>query len=358
MVQAGAVYSQTVSVPQQTSSKGYYAWVDYVKGIGIILVVLGHVLRGIEKAGGVQKNHALIVVDSIIYSFHMPIFFFVSGLFFHNSMEKRHSDGIIRNKFDNIVYPYIVWSLIQGCIEIILSRYTNNHFNPAELLSIMWMPRDQFWFLYILMMCFVVFIIFEVAFLRVNYLFLTVILSFFCVFRDKLNAPFIFDLFLANAVYFSFGILCSKFMVFFEGACRKYIILLLIAASVSQYVFHFVYGFNYTRMGFLSLYLACVSILFVISLGINLKNRMNIIKYIGKYSMPIYLIHVIAGSGMRIVLHGILHINGLYVQTALGTIVGVFCPIAIYKYANAYRMSWLFIMPRSGKFCLAPSSVK
>ncbi|RDI36497.1 fucose 4-O-acetylase-like acetyltransferase [Gluconacetobacter liquefaciens] len=358
MVRADPVHPQTVSVLRDASPKGYYAWVDYVKGIGIILVVLGHVLRGIEKAGIVQKNNALTIVDSIIYSFHMPLFFVVSGLFFHSSMEKRHSDGLIRNKFDTIVYPYIVWSIIQGGIEIFLSHYTNSHFRPIELLSILWMPRDQFWFLYILMMCFVVFVIIEVTFSSVNYLFLTIILSFFCVFRYELNAPFIFDLFLANAVYFSFGILCGQFMALFEGACRKYIILLLVTVLASQYIFHFVYDFNYTKIGFFSLYLSLITILFIISVSINLKDRANIIKYIGKYSMPIYLIHVIVGSGMRIVMHGAFHINNLYIQAISGTVVGIFFPIAIYKYANSFGLSALFIMPRSGKPYLAPSSVK
>lgn len=358
MVRVEADYPPVVSLPLKIPSKGYYAWVDYVKGIGIILVVLGHVLRGVEKAGIASQNHALIVLDSIIYSFHMPLFFFLSGLFFHGSMEKRHGDGLIRNKFDTVVYPYIIWSLIQGGIELFLSHYTNSHFSPVEFLSIIWMPRDQFWFLYILMMCFVVFIIFEVSFDGVNYLFLTVIFSFLCVFRSELHAPFIFDLFLANAVYFSSGILCSKFMAAFEWGCRKYIIPLLIFVAVSQYVFHVICGFIYTKIGFLSLYLAFVSILFVVGVGVNLEGKMNVIKYIGKYSMPIYLVHIIAGSGMRIVLHGVFHINDLYIQVVCGTLAGIFFPIAIYKYANAWGLSALFIMPHSGRSRLALPSVK
>jgi fucose 4-O-acetylase-like acetyltransferase len=42
-------------------------WIDFCKGIGIFLVVLGHILRDV------------IAVD-YIYSFHMPLFFFLSGL--------------------------------------------------------------------------------------------------------------------------------------------------------------------------------------------------------------------------------------------------------------------------------------
>lgn len=43
-------------------------WVDIAKGIGIILVVMGH-------ANCPEIPHG------IIYSFHMPLFFFLSGLF-------------------------------------------------------------------------------------------------------------------------------------------------------------------------------------------------------------------------------------------------------------------------------------
>lgn len=42
--------------------------IDYVRAIAIILVVAGHV------------NFANYHIKALIYSFHMPLFFFVSGL--------------------------------------------------------------------------------------------------------------------------------------------------------------------------------------------------------------------------------------------------------------------------------------
>lgn len=50
-------------------------WVDYAKAIGIILVVFGHVNRGIYDAGFGLPESIHSVVDSVIYSFHMPLFF-------------------------------------------------------------------------------------------------------------------------------------------------------------------------------------------------------------------------------------------------------------------------------------------
>ena len=55
-------------------NKKYYNEITIAKGIGILLVVLGHALKqtGVSNVPG----NALI---SIIYSFHMPLFFVLSG---------------------------------------------------------------------------------------------------------------------------------------------------------------------------------------------------------------------------------------------------------------------------------------
>ncbi|MDA9004038.1 acyltransferase family protein [bacterium] len=64
-------------------------WVDYCKAIGIILVVYGHVARGLFNAGIGSSIPWYSLVDSIVYSFHMPLFFFLSGLFFYSSFSKK-----------------------------------------------------------------------------------------------------------------------------------------------------------------------------------------------------------------------------------------------------------------------------
>ena len=93
------------------------SWVDYAKAIGIILVVFGHVERGLISAGMVTDPAslaALMLADSVIYSFHMPLFFFLSGLFFIESLARRGRIGLLANKLDTLIYPYILWSLLQG----------------------------------------------------------------------------------------------------------------------------------------------------------------------------------------------------------------------------------------------------
>lgn len=81
------------------------AWIDYAKAIGIILVVYGHVARGIFTAGLDMDPRIYEITDNIIYSFHMPLFFFLSGLFLLPSLAKRSHTNLLFNKVDTILYP-------------------------------------------------------------------------------------------------------------------------------------------------------------------------------------------------------------------------------------------------------------
>jgi len=51
-------------------------WADFAKAIGIILVVYGHVARGVVNAGLPMDKYWFELVDSVIDPFHMPLFFF------------------------------------------------------------------------------------------------------------------------------------------------------------------------------------------------------------------------------------------------------------------------------------------
>ena len=49
-------------------------WVDIIKFIGIILVIIGHYIEPYRKISDVYNG-----IYIIIYCFHMPLFCFVSG---------------------------------------------------------------------------------------------------------------------------------------------------------------------------------------------------------------------------------------------------------------------------------------
>lgn len=71
---------------------------DIAKGIGIILVVLGHT-KGPEE----MMNY--------IYCFHMPLFFIISGYLFNYEKWKNKFDAFIYNRVERLMIPYFMTTL-------------------------------------------------------------------------------------------------------------------------------------------------------------------------------------------------------------------------------------------------------
>jgi fucose 4-O-acetylase-like acetyltransferase len=77
-------------------------WIDIAKGIGILCVVLGHV-SGAGMAG------------RVVYLFHMPLFFLLSGLLFRPVAD---SAGYARRKAVHLLVPYATGVALAGTVYL------------------------------------------------------------------------------------------------------------------------------------------------------------------------------------------------------------------------------------------------
>lgn len=118
-------------------------WLDGARGIAIFLVVLGHVLRGLPE-NAIRPGEWVDFLDSWIYSFHMPVFFFISGLFIESSA-KRPLGKFIVLKLQTIAYPYFLWSILQESLRAVGGADTF-----SGLWKILYLPVMQYWFFYVL----------------------------------------------------------------------------------------------------------------------------------------------------------------------------------------------------------------
>lgn len=124
-------------------------WVDVARGIGIILVVWGHVLRANVTLAMTPWAAAQ---ERVIYAFHMPLFFVLAGLFLLRSVGKGRTE-FLKGRWWSIIWPYLLWSLITGIIELAMARFVNSPISPSEVLLIPVVPIEQYWFLYALLVC-------------------------------------------------------------------------------------------------------------------------------------------------------------------------------------------------------------
>src|SRR3984885_9435504 len=128
--------------------KNRMAWVDYLRGIAIILVVYRHALLGIERSN-VYVPTALVNANMIFYSFRMPLFFILSGIFINGSIARTTTGPLIYTKLENLLYPYLLWSFIQVTLKIALRGSTNADRGFIDYTYILYQPRnmDQLWYL-------------------------------------------------------------------------------------------------------------------------------------------------------------------------------------------------------------------
>lgn len=119
---------------------------DAIKGFAIVLVVLGHTFQMYFAEG----NDAFW--GHVVYSFHMPLFFFVSGYLAYSSMRHYSGGELIGKRFVNLVVPFLSWYFIFGAIETLMFR--DKGF-PRYTWAIVNNPVFGRWFLMVLFLCFV-----------------------------------------------------------------------------------------------------------------------------------------------------------------------------------------------------------
>ena len=106
-------------MPQQThAGAGRIALFDNIKGLLIVLVVVGHVAHPVHN-----DNPAISALFDVIYLFHMPLFVFVSGLF-----AKRAGGGANVNRI-------LSFALLAALYQLALMLINGAELTPARFLQ-------------------------------------------------------------------------------------------------------------------------------------------------------------------------------------------------------------------------------
>ena len=119
--------------------------IDIIKGIAIFLVVLGHVIQFRFLPESFDENYLF----RMIYSFHMPLFMFLSGyLVWKESLITVN----LQKKFRRLIIPFFVW----GGISYFLGAQYKNIILSEFLFKLMWEPDTGLWFLWVLFLNFLI----------------------------------------------------------------------------------------------------------------------------------------------------------------------------------------------------------
>ncbi len=128
-------------------------WVDYAKGLCIILIVMMHSTLGVEEAVG--EEGWLHAVVAFAKPFRMPDFFLIAGLFLARAIDRdwRH---YLDKKAVHYAYFYLLWLVINFVFKApgMAAESGWGSVGESSLLSLI-DPFGVLWFIYVLPIFFV-----------------------------------------------------------------------------------------------------------------------------------------------------------------------------------------------------------
>ena len=302
-------------------------YIDSIKGFAVICVVIGHVANG--YLGYRNADIVYYNIFNVLYAFHMPLFFAVSGFLFGRAYSS--DEGIrkekIKAQITNLICIYLLHSLLLGVSKMIFSQYTNNRVTAIDLIQIPIKPLELFWYLFVL-------IIYYFVFSREMIMRLKSAVIFFAAFvlgaiSTWLPEYLVFDLkrALYYLLFFYLGIILNKKEEILE---KKRLAFLLFPCIILLYIMFWNQKIKLNSILLVSqaLGFTCSLFVFCVFKQYRILGENRFLRFIGRYGLEIYLLHTYILTAFRALLKQ-LNINSIPIILLVSSLAGVFIPIAI-----------------------------
>lgn len=341
-----------------------YPWIDYARGICIILVVYRHVYEALEIVGEGSGSYLVLeMLNASLFSFRMPLFFVISGLFFSASYLRKGLNSYLSNRLQTILYPLLVWGGIQVTLQLLFAGTVNVQREPIDYFNLLWEPRriEQFWYLNALFSVGCLYALVHHYFKASTKTQLIIGLIFFfgasLVYQNNWQVYFLIDI-LFFYIFFAIGDWCSQ-LIFQKKTVAllgstKTILLLFIPFVLAQVLFAY-FTFNtgddyyvHHQMSFVYLLIALVGCLFVIAFSFFLqrKNIMRFLRVIGYHSLYIYVMHLMIAAGTRVFFVKVLGFTEVLPLMFICIFLGITIPMIAYNIAARWGMYWIFSLKK------------
>ncbi len=296
------------------NSKNRVQWIDICKGIGIILVIIGHSPRDIMR----EKFFLIDFIFNYIYLFHMPLFFILSGLSYRlfkynkdNTLKEKYSmKQFIVSKFKSLFIPWIMYTLLVFIAIFILNQLpvfgeliTNTSLKIEPFFyyikeSLLMNNKYSFhlWFIYVLFIVQIIYNIVDNIFCDRKYINLFILFILFFSFFIDMNIRLL-PAIMHCLYYFCIGVIIGNYLNKFNYL-KKEVVLFVILSLITFFtsflrIDHQNYAFLLNVYNVIFCPLMCISIivLFKNKYESEKQKKMKLLSYLGINSYNIYLLH-------------------------------------------------------------------
>lgn len=329
-------------------------YIDISRSIAIFLIVLGHSI--------VHSLNSHIAYN-IIYSFHVPLFFFISGFTF-NSVGKKFFT-FLRKKFFRIVIPYFIWALVFLIPYYLLGKNVDSSFGNLGSFNLIYnigsifygvgafynlKQNTSLWFLPALftMEIFFYFICKIKNNKNVIVLFILLLVSYMSYKFNKFILPFGINTFLNLGFFFYLGYVTKNYNLLKKMYRKKiYIIFFSIIGIFASIINDSISCVDYYYGNMLLFYLSSISLIFfTIMMAMSISEH-KVLEYIGKNTMGILIFHkliiVIFQNKIPVIGMWLRNSNWL-IELIMGVIISIITIIIclwIVKILNKLKLNFL-----------------
>jgi fucose 4-O-acetylase-like acetyltransferase len=312
--------------------------IDAVRGMAISLVALGHTNQGIQHRGWWGASNVGFRLDIIIYAFHMPAFFFVSGIFLCASVQKRGPGRFTLERFRTLIYPYVLWSLISATSVVVLSHFVVQQPLTLKQFVINVLVGAGIWFLPTLFVCQMFGMLLRklpgAATVGIA------VLAYYFLPRTGVN---FFDLALLFFPFVAAGMWMGRGYEQMEKIPRWLAFLCALVLFGVLWVAKYKAWTSYRNIVLLGGVVGTLMLL-MLARSFGGSKLARVFAWVGEASLAIYLAGEYGQGLVRQVLEWA-HITAPYPQLILPTIAAIVIPAWVYQHRVRLHLEWLFIAP-------------
>ena len=318
-------------------------WVDDVKVIACILVVLGHFFQSMIKANILPENDLYKWFNTTIYYFHVPLFFICSGYLY----QKYSKVNVFKSWKKNVAkkalalgVPYLTFSTATWILKTMFSGSVNDQIGGLDD-TLLLHPTAPYWYLYALFFIFLVTPTFSTAKMAVTGLAVAVVAKVYILMGGI--GIYAVSTVLIDEIWFVLGMSICVFDVQIRGKKLQGTVigLLFLGLSVAVYMA----DIQNSAMSFVLGLLACAAVILLVA-GFEERSG-KMMGFLAKYTMPIFLMHTLFAAPLRSVLLKI-GVTNAAIHVVLG--LGI-------SFAGPIIAAWIMKKTKWMEFFLYPNKV-
>lgn len=351
--------------------------IDTARGIGILLIVFGHMFFW---EGNYMNN---IKLSQVIYSFHLPLFFFLSGLFFKPELRLKSTS---MHKADSLLKPYFIvlivllvlkivnhgsyplGTVLQGIFGYFLAAiYGIERTLPTDWGSLWFLPH--LWAIFIFSYIFVRVLGYEKrpAIIKIIFLGALLLFGYFTIgLYGKLNLhyagltlnglPFSIEIVCLTAFYFLCGFTMREKVMTVNNTKHNGLFLFITTLFFFSLHYFFNYRIDLNERVYDNFFICTTEALCGIYITITISRIIskseelaNVLAFIGKGSLFILIFHGVVATSVYSYLHNVIKFRQFF-SACVAFPVAVCVPLLLWEIVKRdYYLSLLLLPLKSNK---------